>query len=175
MTLSSIIKSLCENSEGWKTIRGAHVFIGSDGIISKGPKFAVGKHISAFSDDTAEQSLKKKVVRNNKLYKLISDAIDAGPLDGGCYVMAKALQNVLGGKLYSLTSERQQAEHIVLKLDDGTYWDGDGNSSEKTLINRWKRVEGFKEVQLRPFESKDCPESPRNKKLIDMITKHLQE
>jgi hypothetical protein len=33
-------------TEGWVTIRGNHVLIGDDGVITKGPSELVGKHIS---------------------------------------------------------------------------------------------------------------------------------
>ena len=76
-----------------------------------------------------KQAMRKKIVRNDVLYKIFTDAIESGPLDGGCYAMAKALQNILGGELYSLSGinlqGERQAEHVVLKSGapraDGAY------------------------------------------------------
>jgi hypothetical protein len=61
MTLSEYVKSLCEDTGQWVTIRGTHVFIGSDGIISKGPKFAMGKHISDFKGDEPKPNLSQEL------------------------------------------------------------------------------------------------------------------
>jgi DNA topoisomerase-1 len=117
------------------------------------------------------KDLSKKIVKNNELYKIFTKATGAGPIDGGCYAMAKALQKKLGGDLVSVASSKQ-AEHVVLKSGDD-YWDGDGKSTKEQLLKRWSEEEGIKNLSLRPFKESDVPDSPRDQKLIDAVAVHL--
>jgi hypothetical protein len=119
-----------------------------------------------------EKLIKNKVVRNNKLYKIFLSEIQSGPLDGGCYAMAKALKIVLkSGALYSIT-EKGIAQHVVLSYLN-YYIDADGISREQELLSRWKKLERLKNPRLREFCGEDVPESPRNQKLIDKVVAYL--
>ena len=116
--------------------------------------------------------LKTKVIRNSDLYRIFISKIKSGPLDGGCWAMAVALQKVIGkGSLYSIVS-RGIAQHIVLKVDS-KYIDADGISTEKQLLHRWQRFEGLQNPYLRPFSIYDIPDSPRREILVNAVVNHL--
>jgi len=110
------------------------------------------------------------------LYKIFTEAIGAGPLDGGCYALAKALWKILGGELYSLSGINlkgaRQAEHVVLKLG-AVYWDADGCSTKGAFLKRWQEEEWVKMPELRPFKETDVSESPRDNGLIKRVVEHL--
>jgi hypothetical protein len=126
-----------------------------------------------------KMALSKKIKKSNKLYDIFLDEIDAGPLDGGCYAMAKSLQNVLGGKLFTITGENTKngkiiGQHIVLKTDD-EYWDGNGKTvTESKLLKDFEKNEIIFSPALRPFKKEDCPNSPRSKMLIKKVTAYLK-
>ncbi len=90
--------------------------------------------------------------------------------------MAKALQNILGGELYSLSGinskGERQAVHVVLKSGD-VYWDADGRSTNDRLVRRWQEEEGIEMPELRPFKETDVAESPRDNGLINKVVEHL--
>lgn len=128
--------------------------------------------IDKYIKDRISDFLKRRVIRNNTLYKIFDRTYQCGPLDGGCYSMAAALQRVFGtGQLYTLVGNGI-AQHVLLKMGN-YYLDADGISTEKALIVRWIKFEGLKTPYLRPFHPFDVPESPRDPNLINMVYKHL--
>lgn len=136
--------------------------------------------------------LKKRVIRNNGLYRLFQKETKSGPLDGGCVAFAMALKEVVGsdysankpsgtGGVYVLesaneTSDLVQAQHAVLKLGDKVYADADGIHIEDKLIKFWVDIEGLVEpVHIRPIESGDLPDSPRSKELVSKVVAYLNK
>lgn len=129
--------------------------------------------IDAHTKDLMLDFMKRKVIRNNVLYKIFNDQIQAGPLDGGCWAMAVALQKIFGtGKMYTLVGNGIP-QHVVLKMGN-YYLDADGISTEKALIARWMKYEHLETPYLRPFHPFDIPESPRDLILVDLVYKHLK-
>lgn len=126
-----------------------------------------------------KQLLKKKVIRNEGLYKIFSDGVGSGPLDGGCVAMAMALKEVLGsGEVYVIESSTKhskvfQAQHAVLKVGD-LYADADGLSTKEKLLKSWIEEEDLVDPSLRRFRDHDLLESPRPKKLIDKIVAYIK-
>lgn len=131
-----------------------------------------------------EQLLKTKVIRNNDLYRIFISRIKSGPLDGGCWAMAVALQKVIGkGSLYAILSPNIHhnlnpniaiPHHVVLKIGN-KYIDADGISSEKQLLNRWIRLESLQSPYLNKFQSQYCKESPRDKILVGQVVAYLRK
>ena len=68
---------------------------------------------------------------------------------GGCWLLAQALQHVLGGKLVALKSEGG-IEHVVLQVGE-RFVDGDGFSLRASLLGRWREQEGMR-VHVVPFD-----------------------
>ena len=123
--------------------------------------------------DTLEEMLEDK----DAYYSIFFDKLDCGPLDGGCFAMAKSLQNILGGELCALhgTSENgfRQAQHIVLKIDDDCFVDADGISSAYELKTNWAKWEFLTDTVIKPFQAGNCEKSPRDWDLIAQVTEHF--
>lgn len=65
----------------------------------------------------------------NPVAQLLIDACKAGPLDGGCLIVARALNELFpSGEIVHLWSNARggQAEHYGLRLPDGGILDGEG-------------------------------------------------
>jgi hypothetical protein len=92
-------------------------------------------------------------------FKLVSDAVASGWLDGGCLILADALAEWLGegAEPYFLIGSSSGAdgkpvdwpEHALVRYGD-LYLDGDGASSEDVLLQRWAEQEGVEEGWLTP-------------------------
>jgi hypothetical protein len=118
----------------------------------------------------------------NKIYSLLIDKIDSGPFDGGCVTMAMALQMVTGGEIVVLVgtphrnTDQEAAQHAALLLN-GKLIDGDGPAEPDAFINRFVRNEmahvGGTISHIRPIESGDLPEAPRDLELAQQIAKLL--
>ena len=72
---------------------------------------------------------------------LLDSRAESGPFDGGCLIVARALQNVYGGELVYLHSE-VGVEHYGVRLPNGTYLDADGvANTEEEWISRFQEAE----------------------------------
>lgn len=97
--------------------------------------------------------------RTNMVMKPLLDSTGSGPFDGGCLVVAKALQRVLGGSIIRMQSWRGD-EHYGVRMPDGSVYDGDGKiGSEKLWIARIEQNEGVQE-QMWIEEGLPVDESP---------------
>lgn len=117
----------------------------------------------------------------NKIYQLLIDQIGSGPFDGGCVVFAQALQLKYGGDIVSLVGRTRPngpmaAQHAALYLD-GQLIDADGPATPEKSIKRFVKnemaFEGGSISQVRPIESQDLPEAPRDQDLAAEIAKLL--
>lgn len=69
---------------------------------------------------------------------------------GGCWALAQALhQSLPGSELVAVESEGVQ--HHVLVQRHGWYFDADGASSQRTLLDRWRRRERLVRPKVVPF------------------------
>ncbi len=100
----------------------------------------------------------------DQIYTELLDATNAGPFDGGCALLARAMQLRYGGEIQVLARVSGQADHAVLKV--GTkYLDGDGYAdSPVALITRFNFAEQAEVVGIRPMRKGDLPEAPREEK-----------
>lgn len=75
-----------------------------------------------------------------------------GWCDGGCLILAKALQQWLREptKLMLIIDDQEIAQHAVTQVGQ-YYLDGDGVSSERELLNTWKEQEHIKSAELVPY------------------------
>ena len=118
--------------------------------------------------------LKKRVIRNNGLYRLFIDEVGSGPLDGSCVALALALKEVIGeGELYSVW-DKGIAQHTVLKIGN-QYIDADGIRDENKFLKWQKDKEGYSSPTLRPFKNSDLPDSPRSKELVSKVVAYLNK
>lgn len=88
-----------------------------------------------------------------------------GWLDGGCRSLMKAIQLWLDNELvkpYQIVKVREHthSEHALIRLGN-CYIDGDGISTYNGLYQRWRRVERFPHVYIRPFNPLEEPANDR--------------
>ena len=99
----------------------------------------------------------KKVLSTDEAYAILDRAFPQGVdtwTAGGCYLLARALMRIVPNAelmvLRGLTKEQEQTkeftepqpEHVLIKLSSSLI-DGDGVSTERALIQRWKKYEGL--------------------------------
>lgn len=110
--------------------------------------------------------------RNRKqAYDVILEATDAGPFDGGCLFVAKALQKRLGGEIFVLETASGRADHAVLKVGD-RFIDFDGPAdSAGEMVHRFNFNEMAHAVGVRPFREGDLPEAPPGDEFVDRLVK----
>jgi D-alanyl-D-alanine dipeptidase len=83
---------------------------------------------------------------------LLVNKTGSGPNDGGCYIVAKALQNVLGGTLAAVkgknltnyqgkTLRKSITHHCLLKVSSTHYLDMRGLQTKAEIINAWRNDE----------------------------------
>ena len=108
----------------------------------------------------------------NKIYGMLIDAADSGPYDGGCVIMAQALQKIVGGNVVGLTSANGRVQHAVVKTGD-TYHDYSGSGSLKAVMDHLNKLESLdpahEVVAARPMRKDDLPGAPRNNKVASEI------
>lgn len=124
--------------------------------------------------DTKSNRLLAELKKKDELYHLCISFSGAGPLDGCCYATAKALQENIGGELYTMWgrnsgSDIKQGSHVLVKLGD-QYWDGEGQHSEASIKELWKTEELLSDIDFKPFQEADVPDSPRDKKFVATLS-----
>lgn len=100
--------------------------------------------------------------------------LDCGPFDGGCMVVALALQRLLGGEIMVLERADGTADHAVLSVHD-VLVDFDGPASADALLRRFNRSERASCVAVRPARSDDLPDAPRNADLVERLAGIVEE
>ena len=69
------------------------------------------------------------------LWELLSPV---GPSDGGCFVCALALQQVIGGSLRAVVDDSDTIHHVFVLTEQGAYDGAKGYSSDDELLRHWK-------------------------------------
>lgn len=82
-------------------------------------------------------------------------------MDGGCLLMAKAIEASLKGNIFVIVNSKNKAEHAVFCLEDGAFLDADGiHHSSENLLNWFYIQENIKEpLFLRPYEKNDLTQA----------------
>lgn len=104
--------------------------------------------------------------RKDELYYHCLLKTGAGPVDGCCYATARALQLTIGGDLWTMWgksygSDLHQGQHVLVRTGD-LFWDGEGRHTEADLKKRWAQEEHLSDIEFKPFQDTDVPESPRD-------------
>jgi hypothetical protein len=107
------------------------------------------------------------------IYSVLLEETDCGPFDGGCVLIALALQQVLGGDIVVLISDQSgRADHAVLCFD-GLLWDFDGPLPPSAFIERFEQNElavlGQRCGGYRPLEPGDLEDAPRDERVVDRL------
>ena len=104
----------------------------------------------------------------NKIYKLLVDATDSGPFDGGCVIFAQALQMKYGGDIFVLVNHKEQADHAAVKIGN-VLIDADGPAEINAFVKRFERNERVDIKSIRPIRTSDLSDAPRNIELAEKI------
>lgn len=115
----------------------------------------------------------RRTVISDDLYEALLREADCGPFDGGCLVVAQALQQVIGGDVVVLVrAESGIADHAAV-LFDGMLWDFDGPLSPSAFVKRFQENElsatGEQCGGFRPIEPGDLEDAPRNDRLVEWL------
>ena len=97
----------------------------------------------------------------DEAYTLMLNSIGCGPFDGGCLIVAYALQVRLGGEICVLTRKDGSADHAVLRLGK-LFFDADGMASEDEILQRFNENEQASCVGIREYDcTRDLPDAAR--------------
>ncbi|RFC64762.1 hypothetical protein [Mesorhizobium denitrificans] len=105
-----------------------------------------------------EQWDRLKAAIGDVLYGKLVVRTGHGPFDGGCVIVARALQRAVGGELVVLTGACGHAEHAALFLNDMLI-DFDGPLEPPAFIHRFNANESASAFEFRPITSNDLTEA----------------
>lgn len=102
----------------------------------------------------------------NRFYDAFLNWFDCGPSDGGCLVMAQAIQSVRGGDLWviqgAVYGHEVLAQHAVVRLSCGRFADAYGEGDARQIIENFRRLSrelrGCK-LDLRPIREGDLSDA----------------
>ena len=138
-------------------------------IVSVNPKHPDGPKSYAALDDAMNED-----DASDKVYELLLDKIGAGPFDGGCVVVAQALQKIHGGELMALVRNDGTADHAVVQKGN-TMYDFDGPGTQQEVVSRFEKNEGTRIAEVRKLRMTDLPDAPRNSELAKQIASLMKE
>jgi hypothetical protein len=112
---------------------------------------------------------------DDDVQSVILKTAGSGPFDGGCMIVAQALQQIYGGRIWVLIGRwSQQAEHAVLKVGD-MFYDAAGPDALERIIWRFSEVEGVKIQSARPIAPGDLPDAPRSFRATTEVAQLLRK
>ncbi|MFX4226430.1 MAG: hypothetical protein ACFHHU_00645 [Porticoccaceae bacterium] len=111
---------------------------------------------------------------HDTFYTDLVSTIGCGAFDGGCVVVAEALQMVLGGQVVVLIRSNDHADHAAV-LINGLLVDYDGPLPPEAFIARFSNNERhtFPITGYRPIRETDLPNAPRDHLLKRRLSSHL--
>jgi hypothetical protein len=114
----------------------------------------------------------RRLVHEDFYNDLITTA-DCGAFDGGCVVVAEALQRVIGGEIVVLVREDESADHAAV-LCQGKLWDYNGPMLPRQFIARFNRAERANTVGYRPIQDEDLREAYRDEELAARLVEKFR-
>lgn len=111
--------------------------------------------------------MKRRKTIHHKFMNDLVNTSECGPFDGGCVVVAEALQQVIGGEIVVLISPRtRQADHAAVSMG-GMLWDYDGPLPPLPFMRRFEKHEllEYSYQKFRPISNGDLPEAYRDEEL----------
>ena len=123
-----------------------------------------GKFSSNATEVTASVPLTsaklRRLINSKQAYAILDSTVGGTWLEGGCALLAVALSDLGYGELFVLVGKSRgstitQVQHWLVKTPSGMFIDGDGVSSERSLLRRWYNDEDIDDIQLRPAVAAD--------------------
>lgn len=136
-------------------------------------QFEVPDEVATLAEAVSQVDIPEDA-NSDKIYELLLDNIGAGPFDGGCVVVAQALQKIHGGELMALVRNDGTADHAVVQKGN-TMYDFDGPGTQEEVISRFEKNEGTKIAEVRKLRMTDLPDAPRNSELAKQIASLMKE
>ena len=106
---------------------------------------------------------------HDRFYNEIVSSINCGPFDGGCVVVANALQSVIGGSVVVLTRYNGRADHAAVELN-GLLYDFDGPLPPNDFLDRFNSSELAETTGYRAIQDGDLPNTARDAGLSDRLS-----
>jgi len=105
----------------------------------------------------------------------VLDSYQCGPFDGGCVLVAQALQKIHGGDVVVLVDQNDQAQHAAVAVN-GQLMDYSGAADPAQFVRKFEADERVKIENVRPIQSGDLPDAPSNDaQVIDQLVSVLGE
>lgn len=104
----------------------------------------------------------------------VLDEVGCGPFDGGCLLVAKALQKIHGGEIVVLVDKNDRAQHAAVMLPNGKLIDHDGAAFPEKFIRRFEKNEIAKITGTRGFKNSDLPTAARDFHLVPKLVSALK-
>lgn len=114
---------------------------------------------------------------------------ECGVFDGGCLMLAVALQRMLSGsELYGIWGipkrfpteqdadrhpQKSACQHALVSITPNFFMDGDGISASSRLLDRWEREELVDVRGLLALDPQQMQSAPFEEKTIDQMTDFL--
>lgn len=117
----------------------------------------------------------------SRVYDLLVNTIGSGPFDGGCVIIAQAIQQLVGGDIVVLVGNTrpngvEQAQHAAVKIGDRLV-DFDGVAPVTDFVRRFERNElahtGGEIAGIREIQPDDLPEAPRDAALAAKLARMM--
>jgi hypothetical protein len=102
--------------------------------------------------------------RDNQLREDVYSVLDShqcGPFDGGCVLVAQALQKIHGGNIVVLVDKNDQAQHAAVAVN-GQLMDYSGAAGPEQFVRKFEADEHVNIAGVRPIQSGDLPEALHN-------------
>jgi len=125
-----------------------------------------------FTDETDDEYDDEESV-NEDAYDVLHSH-QCGPFDGGCVMVAQALQQIHGGDIVVLVDSNDQAQHAAVAVD-GQLMDYSGAAPIRQFVDRFQRNERVKISGVRPIRPQDLPEAPRDRNTVTQLVQVLGE
>lgn len=118
----------------------------------------------------------------SRVYDLLVNNIGSGPFDGGCVVMAQAIQLRHGGDIVVLVGQaqadtKQTAQHAAVQIGNRLV-DFDGAAPVADFVRRFERNElthaGGRITSIRAIEPGDLPDAPRDPELAQRLARLIR-
>jgi len=117
--------------------------------------------------------LNEETFDNTTVYDIL-DQVECGPFDGGCLLVAKALQKIYGGKIVVLVDKNDRAQHAAVMQPNGKLVDYDGAAYPEKFIRRFEKNELAKITGTRDFKNSDLPTAARDFHLVPELVSALK-
>ena len=137
--------------------------------------------VAKWGEQTVTEDLSKGKIKD-QIYGILIAATNAGPFDGGCVVMAEAIQMKYGGDIVVLVGHAQRdtnevAQHAAVQLDN-LLIDFSGAYYPKEFIKRFELAElahaGGYINGVRPIQAGDLPDAVRDPEAAEQIASLLK-